>query len=296
MLKSHPSTEMVTSPKRVISPDPHLKRRLARLKRPLHVLAALVKALILVGCNLTSLPGFTPQPPTPILTATPSAAPGWGWAALGVETRTLIPPGLGPLSQVILYRFDPAHVTFKAHVAGVPLRSGEWRTALPNALGSVNANFFTPENIPIGLVVSDGGVIGASLVNRGGMFQVSNGVARVRSLIEEPYNGELLEQAVQGFPMLVVNRQPIYQEPRVDRTSRRTVVAQDSAGRILILITPLLGMTLNEAAAFLSADGELDIVYALNLDGGGSTLLVAPNGVELPSFDPVPVVLAFYTR
>jgi exopolysaccharide biosynthesis protein len=167
---------------------------------------------------------------------------------------------------------------------------------LPNALGFVNANFFTPEGLPIGLVTSDGAAFGASLVNRGGMFQVTGGVARVRSLIEEPYYGEALEQAVQAFPMLVVNRQPIYQQPWADRTSRRTVVAQDGAGRIVILVTPLLGMTLNEMATFLITDVELDIINALNLDGGGSTILVAPGGIELPSFDPVPVVLAFYAR
>lgn len=257
-------------------------------------MAALVKALVLVGCNLTSLPTFTPQTPAPLPTPTSQPAEGWTWVATGIETRTLTPPGLSVLSQVILYRIDPAYVTFKAHIGGVPLRAGEWRTALPNALGFVNANFFTPENVPLGLVVSDGGVSGASLVNRGGMFQVSNGVARVRSLIEEPYTGEPLEQAIQAFPMLVVNRQPIYQYPASDRTSRRTVVAQDGAGRILIVVTPLIGTTLNEMATFLSTDVELDIVNALNLDGGGSTLLVAPQGVELPSFDPVPVVLAFY--
>jgi uncharacterized protein YigE (DUF2233 family) len=208
----------------------------------------------------------------------------------------MTPSGLSPLSQVIIYRFDPTYIAFKAHLAGTPLRAGEWRTALPNALGFVNANFFTPQNVPIGMVVSDGTAYGASLVNRGGMFQVTGDGARVRSLIEAPYYGEALDQAVQAFPMLVVNRQPIYQQPWADRTSRRTVVAQDASGRILILVTPLLGMTLNEMAGFLSAEAELDIVNALNLDGGGSTLLVAPNGVELPSFDPVPVVLAWYMR
>jgi len=251
---------------------------------------------MLVGCNLTTLPTFTPHTPAPVPTVTPLPEAGWTWAGLGVETRTLTPSGLSPLSQVFLYRFDTTQVTFKAHVAGVPLRSSEWRTALPNALGFVNANFFTPEGVHLGMVASDGAISGSSFVNRGGMFQVQNGVARVRSLIEDPYNGEPLEQAVQAFPMLIVNRQPIYQEPRADRTSRRTVVAQDSAGRIVILVTPLLGMTLNETTDFLIGEVGLDIVYALNLDGGGSTMLTAPQGVELPSFDPVPVVLAFYYR
>lgn len=266
------------------------------MRRPFHVLAALVKALVLVGCNLTTLPTLVPQTATPVSTPTPAPAAGWSWATTGVETRTLTPAGLNVFSQVIIYRFDPAQITFKAHRGGIPMRSAEWRTALPNALGFVNANFFTPENVPIGLVVSDGAASGATLVNRGGMFQVSGGIARVRSLIEEPYYGESLEQAAQAFPMLVVNHVPVYQQPAADRTSRRTVVAQDGAGRIIILVTPLLGMTLNEMAAFLSSDPDLDVVNALNLDGGGSTMLSAPQGVELPSFDPVPVILAWYAK
>lgn len=281
--------------KRVVVQKQAWRRLLRRLKRPLHIAGALIKALVLVGCNLVPL---TPSQPNAAPTAafTPTAAPGWDAVMLGVERRMMIPDGLSPLSQVIVYRLDPQHITFKAHVAGQPLRVAEWRGALPNALGFVNANFFAPDNTPQGLVVSDGSPSGQTYINRGGMFQVADGVPRVRSLIAEPYRGEALEQAVQAFPMLVLDRQPILQDPRADRTSRRTVVAQDSAGRIILLVTPLLGMTLNETATFLSTDPDLDVVHALNLDGGGSTLLSAPVAVEMPSFDPVPVVLAFYAR
>jgi hypothetical protein len=94
--------------------------------------------------------------------------------------------------------------------------------------------------------------------------------------------------------MLIADRVPNYQRGPGDRTSRRTVVAQDSQGRILWISTSLLGMTLDQTAAFLTHP-DFDIVHALNLDGGGSMLLDAP-GAGLPSFDPVPVILAIYPK
>jgi hypothetical protein len=288
----------------IFPPDQAGYRRMNRLRRPLQVLGAVLKALVLVGCNLTQgLPALAPSPPpatdTPPATILPTEAvdpDGWVTVADGVERRVLTPDGLTGFSQVILHRLDPQRVALRAHVAAAPLRLEGWREALPEALGFVNANFFDRALQPLGLVVSDGAALGQTFVNRGGMVQVVGGVPSVRSLIEQPYLGEPLEQAVQAFPMLVVGRQPVYQEPRLDRTSRRTAVAQDSQGRIILLTTPLIGMTLNELAGFLATDPTLDIVYALNLDGGGSTMLYAPLGAELPSFDAVPVVLAFYRR
>lgn len=250
---------------------------------------------MLVGCNLTSLPVPTPHAASPTATP-PLPSNGWEMVADGLERRIVTPDGLGPLAQLIIHRIDPTLIRFKAHAAGQPLRLADWQANLPGALGFVNANFFDVNNVPIGLVVSDGAASGITLVNRGGMFSVVDGQPRVRSLIHHPYSGEALEQAVQAFPMLVIDRQPVYQETRFDRTSRRTAVAQDSQGRILLISTPLLGLTLNQLAEFLSTAADLDIINALNLDGGGSTLLAAPTGYNLPSFDPVPVVLAFYPR
>ena len=107
------------------------------------------------------------------------------------------------------------------------------------------------------------------------------------------------EQAVQGFPMLVTNRQQAYTNSRPDRATRRTLIAQDSQGRILLMVTPLAGITLLDLSAALAAS-DMDIVNAFNLDGGGSTLLgldvPARSPYTLASFDPVPAVLAVYAR
>jgi len=54
------------------------------------------------------------------------------------------------------------------------------------------------------------------------------------------------------------------------RPARRTVVAQDLEGRILLIIAPRGYLSLHELAFFLS-ESDLDLDVALNLDGGFST-------------------------
>lgn len=254
----------------------------------------MLKALLLVGCNLINPPVAVPEPTAVTLPPdVPQPAPGWELIAPGVERRFVQPPDLGPFSSVVIHRFDPAHVRFAAHYSpATALWINEWRTQLPQALVFVNANFFDTSGNPLGLVVSDGTVYGQSYVGRGGMFATADSTVWVRSLISDPYRGSPLQTAVQGFPMLITDGQPNTQNSAADRATRRTVVAQDRDGRVLWVSTPLIGMTLNDLALFLS-QSDLQVMHALNLDGGGSTMLASP-GSDIPSFDPVPVVLAAY--
>jgi hypothetical protein len=252
---------------------------------PLYLLAALMAA-----CN-TSL-----NPPT--ATAPPDQ---WQTLAPGLELRYYQPGGSYALTQFVALRIDPALYTFRAHYSpGAPLRLEAWREQLPDAAAIVNANFFSPQGFAQGLLVVDSVVYSESYRGRGGMVQVQNGVVRVRSNVVEPYLGEPLEQAVQAFPMLVVDGQPAYSTTRGDQIARRTVAGQDASGRIVLLTTTsLIGMRLVDLSQYLTTT-DLGLVTAVNLDGGGSSLLAAypPGGSPaiFPSFDAVPVVLAAYPR
>jgi hypothetical protein len=217
----------------------------------------------------------------------------------GLEQRTYVPDG-NALAQLVVLRIDPAYYTFRAHYRpGDALNLDQWRETLPDAAVIINANFFSPAEIIQGLLVSDGISYGQTFTDRGGMFLVLNGAPRVRSNLLEPYWGEPLEQAVQGFPMLVTNGQTAEIRDASNRTSRRTAVGQDSQGRIILMATPLLGLGLLDLSAYLPTT-DLGLVYAFNLDGGGSTMLSirAPGHRDytLPAFDAVPAVLAAYPR
>ena len=252
------------------------------------------------GCTLTA------QPPPPTATQQPTTAPiptvdniGWEVLAPGLERRLLAVSGNGASTQLLVLRIDPALYTVRAHYRpGEPLTLGSWRDTLAGAAAFINANFFDTARMALGLVVADSVAYGQSFTDRGGMVQVQNGYPRVRSLLQEPYYGEALEQAVQGFPMLVANGQQAFTNPTGDRASRRTIVGQDSNGRILLISTPsLFGMRLVDLSAALPTT-DLNLVTAVNLDGGGSTMMWIGGDAsyQLYSFDPVPAVLAVYPR
>lgn len=248
---------------------------------------------MLTGCALSSLT-------TPTLPPMPTGIPVSAWETLapGLERRAYTPPNSN-FGALIAVRIDPSVYSLRAHYRpGTPLTLDEWQAALPGAVVIVNANFFDLQFNALGLVITDGVAYGQAFSDRGALVQVQNGVPRVRSTILEPYLGEALEQAVQAFPMLVMDGAASFNNPNGDRTSRRTVAAQDSQGRILLLATPLLGLSLTELSAYLPTT-DMDIVNAVNLDGGGSTMMyVGPASppYALASFDPVPVVLAVYPR
>jgi exopolysaccharide biosynthesis protein len=247
--------------------------------------------LLVTGCTL-ALPVTPTAEPTLEIEA---LAPGtWETLAPGLDRRADIPDD-NFNGQLIVLRIDPALYTFRAHYRD-PLNLIGWRDTLPEAVALVNANFFDPNGDVLGLLVSDGQVYGTPYTDRGGMFVIENGQPRIRSTLIEPYQGEALEQAVQAFPMLIDDGQRVFTDTTGDRATRRTVIATDTAGRVLLIVTPLPGWLLADLAQYM-VESDYGIVDALNLDGGGSTMmLVRPMDLSLVSLDPVPAVLAVYEK
>jgi uncharacterized protein YigE (DUF2233 family) len=216
-------------------------------------------------------------------------APGLEWRLMSYSDQTSI--------EIAVLRVDPAQFTFRVHYQpGEAYRLRDWQERLPDAVAIINANFFDDANNTLGLVLADGVRYGISYTDRGGTFLIQNGWPDIRSNIYEPVGNAIIEQAVQAFPMLVMNGQQAFYDE--GRSSRRTAIAQDASGRVLLIATVRGGLPLDALSAFL-AQSDLGLVDAVNLDGGGSTLI----GVQWPgfayafqSFDPVPVVLSVYRR
>jgi uncharacterized protein YigE (DUF2233 family) len=252
-------------------------------------LFALALCFTFASCNLGTL-SIAPATVPPMLVI----ADGWHTLAPGLEQRTYV-TAEGFMYEVV--RIDAAQYTFRAHYRPhEPLSIYDWRTALPTAAVIINANFFSEENTILGLLISDNVLYGRSFTNRGGTFFVHNGLVGIRSNIAEPYQGAAYEQAIQAFPMLVYQGQAAYNNSRDILPSRRTLIGQDSQGRVLLMVTPALGHGLYGLSQYLVTT-DLALVNAFNLDGGGSTMLYrAVDDYTLPSFDPVPAVLAVYPR
>lgn len=247
----------------------------------------------LLGCNLSmtqALPRHTPSP----------AAETTGWQTIeqGTEYREMVFSAGNIRAHAVLVRFDPTQVSFQVHYSpGEPHSLDEWRALLPQAVLIINGGFFDPRDTALGLVVADGVPFGESFRDFGGMFEVGVAGVRVRSLVGEPYRGETLGQALQGFPMLIESGGVM--APRgegFDQRSRRTAVGQDRTGRILFIIVPYSSVSLAEFQDWLLAS-DLDLNIAVGLDGGRSTgmIIQTPSSSQFyPAADRLPSVIAVY--
>ena len=268
-------------------------------------------ALLLAGCGVSNV---APPPPTraiPTLfptavvsaraTALPAALPtpdsGWQTGNLGVELRQMQVSATLDRAAVplVIVRFDPAQVRLR--VAYAPDRPRGLRGWFEEhrPLAAINGSFFTPEYQATALLISDGSTSGASYAGFGGMLSVApDGAVSMRALRDQPYDpAEPIEQALQSFPMLVFpGGEPATIEDD-GRRARRSVVALDHAGRLLLLVSPTSDFTLRGLADWLS-QSDLDVDRALNLDGGSSTGLYLSDGIlheSIDSFGPLPIVL-----
>jgi exopolysaccharide biosynthesis protein len=202
-------------------------------------------------------------------------------------------------------RLDPAQVRFRVRYDPAnPKTVSAWGMQ-SSPLLVVNGAYFAPEsegNETIGLLVVDGERWGTPLADYAGMFAVTvAGDVSVRWLRQRPYDpGEPLIEAMQSFPVLVRPGGVMGFPAEADEgiASRRTVVAQDRDGNILLIAAPRGYLSLHEVADFL-ARSDLAVDVALNLDGGGSTgmwLAAGDARVDIDSFTPVPSVIMVERR
>ncbi len=259
-------------------------------------LSSFLTAATLLSACLQQVP-----PPSPSNAPDTQGAPTintvvWELLAPGLERRTIRPNNSLLVSFTVL-RIDPALFAFRTHYRpDDPLTVTGWRDALPGVVALINANFFDRANRILGLLIADGVTYGESYRDRGGMFYIDNdGNIGIRSMIPEPYQGEAFAQAVQAFPVLVTDGTASFDNSRGDSLSRRTAIGIDGDGRVLwIVSSSLLGLRLTDLSAYLPTT-DLGLVDAFNLDGGGSTMLYTEDE-QIPSFDPVPAVLAIYAK
>lgn len=269
---------------------------------------SLAGVLLLCGCDITTTTTPT-QPPVPIATLFPTAAqpapapanatpaPDTGWLAgrPGVEMRRIDVQQDGKSAPLVIVRVDPAAVRLRVAYAPDEPRSLRSWFKQSNPILAINGGFFTEEYRTTALLVSDGAPIGESYAGFGGMLAVApDGSVSIRPLRDESYDpAEPLDQALQSFPMLILpGNIPAEIEDNGER-SRRSALALDQSGRLLIIAAPSAGWTLRGLAAWLS-QSDLAIDRALNLDGGSSTGMYLKDGAleeTIDSFGPLPTVL-----
>jgi hypothetical protein len=287
----------------------HRKKLAAKYLGKFVVMAGLL-ALALAGCGpiiresptrtlTVTLSPTTTKTPVDI-DATATAIPAeWQMLHPGLEIRRL-EVNEKPLLAV---RVDLAQISPKVHYdPQTPKTVAGWQAALPDALVVVNAGFFEPDNTTSGLLILDGVAVGESFdpaeryLEHSGMLTISGEQAEIHMLFNcPPSKCTQAEQGVQGLPVLIQDSFPVdFALP--EREARRTVVGMDKDGNLLLIVAYEQVMTLIELSDALLAT-DLELVSALNLDGGPSTgmsLDVEGHSIMIDSISEIPSVIALY--
>jgi hypothetical protein len=246
----------------------------------------------------TAAPSSATLPPTATVAAIEGA---WTPLAPGLEIRREpIPNEVFDDSEALILRIDPARYEFRATYSQLnPRRLSGWEvwTGAPVV---TNAGFFETDSTPVGMVIIDGKRYGTSLSGHGGMLASKDGVISLRSLARTPFRpGEEFDYAVQGRPMLLdPGGVPVNFDLSAE-LSRRTAVAVDSEGRLMIVVVNDLAVSLYELRDWMRYHPDIDFYAAFNLDGGGSTSIAINAGdtdLLIDSWWPLPGAMAFYPK
>ena len=221
----------------------------------------------------------------------------WRDVGPGVSVRTgaVTAAGSGFAVQVTIARVEKGAGRLRVGYAPTaPAPISDWADAHPSAVMMINGGYFDESNRTTSLLVSDGVRTGASYSGYGGMLSMATaGAVSLRSLRDHPYSSsEKPRQAIQSFPMLVIDGAATTLPNENGLGSRRSIVAMDAASRLLFM-TVDGGWTLTQTGAWL-AGSDLGIRQALNLDGGGSTAMVVGSGAdrtEVGSYTALPIVV-----
>ncbi len=223
-----------------------------------------------------------------------AGAPAWELLAPGLELAQLNGPN-APLSQVTVLRVEPERYDFRLHYRpSQALLAASWREELPQALAIINANFYDAERRALGWLVVDSEQRAPPHARYGGAFIVRAGAVAVSLTLPEDW-GDVM-QAAQGFPNLLRGGEAIARRD-ASVLARRTVFAKDQRGRVVFIFVSGLGCTLAELSEWL-AGAPLELNNAINMDGGGSTMLILPlaESAALLAREAVPAVLAIHAR
>lgn len=239
-------------------------------------------------------------PTTSIASGTPNLNT-WYPASPGIDLRyeDWKSPGNNE-DTVTIVRFDLRHITLSvAYQPSQPLSMSDWMQQ-EHATAIINGGYFDQDDNATALVISNGQSFGNSYDGFGGMISVdAQGHIGLRSLHDQPYdpNNEQLQQAVQSSPMLVVGGKETQFNTNA-ASSRRSVIAQDKQGRLLLIASPGVAFSLGELEDLL-VGSDLSIQTALNLDGGASTGLYLNAGSQhttIDSLTTLPLVIVVKAR
>jgi exopolysaccharide biosynthesis protein len=235
----------------------------------------------------------------------------WTPVARGVDYSLMPYPLTGrQRGHVLVTRVDPSAAIFRVYYRpGQRQTVQDWAVQMPSAVLIVNASYSQFGRRAIGLVVINNQVVTpATGRSDSGRFQVEGDRPLIGPLTTDHVDAMLASSqyvdGFEGYPLLIDQGQPLSSFARYDSgaRARRTVIAQDNQGRVLVVMTSpidLTEMSMADMVTWLQNSG-LGVVSALNLDGGTSSQIYLWGSNVPPElkqgYVSVPVVLVAYPR
>jgi uncharacterized protein YigE (DUF2233 family) len=176
-------------------------------------------------------------------------------------------------SELVVLRIDPKKFDVKAVKLSSPSTAKAVVTE-SDSIAAINANFFGTDLQALGLIISNSKQLhgiqsgGRTLT---GIFYIESGIPKIVHRESFKSTSEV-SQAIQAGPRLISDRKSVFIPE--DHSTRRSAVGIDGKGNVLLVTSKdrFPGLMLKELQQFLMGK-ELDLVDAVNLDGGGSSQL-----------------------
>lgn len=264
--------------------------------------AALAMALAVVGVAVSAGEGLSQLK----LSRAQGLLPGLEWMELMESGQ---PPMVALRVDPRQFRFRVMH--FRAQGLGEPLTAWQW-LEMSQATAVFNAGQYYPDFSYMGLLMGGGKTMGGRPHK---LFQalfmaepIHDGapLARIADLSQDSVDPARpgYQEVAQSFMLL--DRQGAIRVKRTSNSAQRTIVAEESGGWILVLVTQG-SCTLWDLAVRLR-EGPLQILQAMSMDGGEeSQLAVKTPGFLFPpavaqtqgmgfSRRPLPTVIAIFPR
>jgi hypothetical protein len=206
----------------------------------------------------------------------------WTKRADGFETAELSAfVGGEEVDRILLARLDPEKYRFQIHNRPAGDRKlGDWMRTLEATL-VVNGSYYDGKGRPATPLVSHGFASGPNEYHaNNGAFIVSDNRVGLRDLHRENWKDlfNTARYALVSYPLLVApEHYPVKSSSRW--LANRTFVGQDSSGLIILGTTTDAFFSLERLSHFLT-EAPLDLVLALNLDGGP----VACQGISIGGY------------
>lgn len=246
--------------------------------------------LLLLSTGCTTTPRVSAPDINPV-------AQDWKQITSIFERRVLRVTHEGTSYELIAYKAAAPNVLARLGYQNPPKRLEEWAADLDAGL-LINGGYFTEDYQPTGHFVYEGKPLAHNDYDaeKSATITIDDGHMHIWDTSQEKLaKNSGLSTSFQSYPVLIHRSGKTGVSQESEKSARRTVLAQDQAGNILIIVVDRTPITLFDLATILQ-QSDLDIAVAVNLDGGPSTALRAKFGGFQETVLPLtalPIVLRF---